>query len=149
MIDKASRNKFAELIRSLASGLVTNDEFEDRLFLEVDFQDKAIIGVFSYGAWSLYSDNKEYRLKGSEALVPEEKTYAAKLVLFLRSNYEYEWPIKERKRSLLHKLTFGILGEIEPDPWLNVGDEQFWPFLNENQFNQAKKEFGYLGINRT
>lgn len=31
MIDREARNKLAELMRSLSSGLITNDEFEDEL----------------------------------------------------------------------------------------------------------------------
>ncbi len=148
MIDRESRNKFCELIRSLTAGLITNDEFEDRLSL-IDFEDKAIWGVFHYGAWSLYSDLKEYKLEGNEALRPEERAYVTKLVLFLKSDYEYEWPDATRKKSVLYRFTFGMFGEIAPDPWLNVGEEKYWPFLNKKQYEHAKSNYGYLGISST
>ena len=46
MIDRDARNKLAENLRSLASGLITNDEFEDSI---PQSDDKAIIEIFSNG----------------------------------------------------------------------------------------------------
>ncbi|RCU45207.1 hypothetical protein DU002_15910 [Corallincola holothuriorum] len=145
MIDQESRIQFAELIRSLCSGNITNDDFED----SVPFQseDRAISAVFYYGAWGIYSDMKEYKLRGKNRLSREDKEYAAKLILFLKSGFEYEWPVRNRKRSLLHRFTFGLFGEIEPDPWSLVGDKTAWPFLNISQLEQAKRQYGYLGKN--
>jgi hypothetical protein len=149
MINRNSRNKFAELLMSLASGQITNDEFEDRLLQEVDLADHALMGIFHNGAWGLYSDTREYRLQDSDALTSEERQYVAKLVLFLKSDYEYEWPVGDRKRSLLHRLSFGRLGKDNRELWDITGDIKYWPFLCEEHFENAKKEFGYLGIKPT
>lgn len=134
---------------SLAAGQISNDEFEDRLLQETDRTDHAFMGKFHNGAWSLYSDNKEYRLDGPDTLTSEEKRYVAKLVLFLKSDYEYKWPVDDRKRSLLHRLSFGHFGKDNREIWDKTGDISYWPFLSEEQLENAKKEFGYLGINST
>ncbi len=149
MIDRKSRNIFAALIRKLAAGLITNDEFEEQLLGNVDSEDDAIRNVFDYGAWSLYSDHKEYRLKNNDALSSEDKAYAAKLILFLKSDYEYMWPPIIEARSILHRLSFGLLGKMNKCNLSEIGDINSWPFLNEEQFEQAKKSHGYLGINHT
>jgi len=89
MIDRNARNKLAELIRSLVTGRITNDELEDALPASTD---DAVWEVFHNGAWCLYSDLKEYKLRGKDALLPEDKSVVARWVLFLKSDYEYKWP---------------------------------------------------------
>ena len=65
MVDRAARNQLAELLRSLASGSISNDEFEDSIPIT---EDAAIHDIFLNGGWGLYSDNKEYKLRGKHAL---------------------------------------------------------------------------------
>lgn len=48
MIDRTARNKLAELLRSLAAGLITNDEFEKSI---PESNDKAINEVFFNGGY--------------------------------------------------------------------------------------------------
>ena len=81
MIDRNSRNRLAELLRSLASGQITNDEFETSI---QESKDKAIVEVFSNGGWTLYSDMKEYKLNGKNALETVVKKEVAKWVLFFK-----------------------------------------------------------------
>jgi len=58
MIDRSARNKLAELLRSLAAGLISNDEFEDTM---PKSKDKAINEVFFNGGWVLFlKSNYEY-----------------------------------------------------------------------------------------
>lgn len=70
MIDRSARNKLAELLRSFASGLISNYEFEDSIPIS---EDKAIYKVFFSGGWMLYCDMKEYKLKGKDVLEKIEK----------------------------------------------------------------------------
>ena len=92
MIDREARNTLAELIRSLSSGLITNDEFENAI---PNSMDDAIMEVFSNGAWCLYSDMKEYKLKGKDALTEDDRSMVARWVLFLKTDFEYfEEPVK-------------------------------------------------------
>jgi len=50
MIDRSSRNQLAELIRALCAGLISNDQFEDRL--PRSSEDPAIYEVFFNGCQS-------------------------------------------------------------------------------------------------
>jgi len=142
MIDRAARNKLAGLLRGLASGLISNDEFEDSI---PDSDDKAIFEVFFNGGWQLYSDTMEYKLKGKDALEKAVKKVVARWVLFLKSNYEYSWPNVPFSKRVLHVLTFGLLGTTCAKVWSATGDVDVWPFLKEEHFTKAKQEHGYLG----
>jgi hypothetical protein len=77
MVDRESRTKLGELIRHLAAGQITNDEFEDRL-LPLGSADPAVWEVFSSGAWCLYSDLWEYRLTGKYRLPKEARREVAR-----------------------------------------------------------------------
>ena len=142
MIDRTARNKLAELLRSLAAGLITNDEFEDSI---PESNDKAIKEVFFNGGWSLYSDMKEYKLNGQDALEAVVKKEVARWVLFLKSNYEYNWPNVPLLQRALHMLTFGLLGTSYEKVWRSAGDVDVWPFLKTAHFTKAKEKHGYLG----
>src|SRR5271170_4935429 len=89
MTDKSARTKFAELIRQLAAGLITNDQFEDRLPQNVDH---AIHEVYFNGVWGLYSDLYEYRLVGKHSVPKEARRVLGRFILFLKSDLEYKWP---------------------------------------------------------
>ena len=146
MIDRSARNKLAELLRGLASGLISNDEFEDSI---PESEDKAINEVFFNGGWMLYSDMKEYKLKGKDALERVVKEEVARWVLFLKSNYEYSWPNVPILQRLLHTLTFGLFGTSYAKVWAASGDIDVWPFLKAEHFARAKEEHGYLGKQNT
>ncbi len=142
MIDRNARNQLADLLRSLASGLITNDEFEN---LIPKSKDKAINEVFYQGGWSLYSDMKEYKLKGKDALDRVVKKEVARWVLFLKSNYEYSWPSIPFIQRAIYGLTFGLFGTSYVKVWSLAGDVDVWPFLKNEHFTKAKEEYGYLG----
>ncbi len=146
MIDRASRNRLAELIRSLSSGQISNDEFEDSI---PESNDDAIRQVFSHGAWCLYSDMKEYKLKGKDALSRDDRTIVARWVLFLKTDIEYIWPSATFKEDFLKCISLGIFGQSTLDKWKVHGNVELWPFSNIEQFNKAKKENGYLGVQYT
>ena len=146
MIDRVARNKLAELIRSLSSGQISNDEFEDAI---PDTADDAIRQVFSHGVWCLYSDMKEYKLKGKDALSDEVRSIVARWVLFLKSDIEYNWPSTTFKEDFLKCISLGVFGQSTLDKWHAYGDVNLWPFPNVECFNKAKKENGYLGVQYT
>ena len=90
MIDQRARNRMAELVRHLVAGLITNDEFEDRLPAS---SDPAIHELFYLGVWTLYSDLSDYRLTGADAIGGEERHEVARYILFLKAGLEYRWPL--------------------------------------------------------
>ena len=99
MIDRESRTQLSELIRHLVAGRMTNDEFENRLSLRS--ADPTVCEVFLSGAWCLYSDLWEYRLTGKYRLPKQARREAARWILFLTTDLEYEWPRLGRWRGLL------------------------------------------------
>ena len=141
MIDRIARSKLSELIRSLVSGNITNDEFEEKI---PDSEDAAIREIFSHGAWRLYSDIKEYKLKGIEALTSTDRSLSARWILFLRTDLEYKWPYPNNNQRFLTIVTLGIFGQSTLEKWQEYGDVDFWPFKDKNEFTIAKRNNGYL-----
>ena len=141
MIDRDGRNKLAELVRGLASGLITNDQFEDSI---PSSNDKAISEVYCKGAWFLYDDLRGYKLKGKYALSAEDKSVVARWVLFLKTDLEYEWPSPLFRERFLHFASLGLFGKSTKELWNETGIIELWPFLSEAQLIEAKKGKGYL-----
>lgn len=146
MIDRESRNKLAELIRSLAAGVISNDEFEDAL---PQSKDDAVLEIFHHGAWCLYSDMKEYKLKGKEVLSDQERSVVARWILFLKSDIEYQWPSASFRDRLLNSISLGVFGQSTLEKWQEHGELACWPFTDSVQYNKAKLGNGYLGAKTT
>lgn len=90
MTDRDSRDRLAFALRQFASGLVTNDEFDDKAFAAFSHRrdDPALAELATYG-WLHYDDMRTYRLRGRYALSPEERKSIARAVLFLKTDQEY------------------------------------------------------------
>jgi hypothetical protein len=80
-IDTKARRKLAEALRHLVSGVITNDEFEDRLARS---QDEAVVAVYEQ-AWTLYDDLHEHRLTDKWRISDDAKQVIARWILFLYS----------------------------------------------------------------
>ena len=147
MVDRAARNKLAEAIRALASGLITNDEFEDKR-LPHSKEDTAISEVFSKGAWLLYSDLEEYSLSGFHQLDEKTKSVVARWVLFLRTDLPYEWPVSNIGQGLLrfiaNILTLGAANKSYESKYQACGDIEVWPFLRQADYELAMQNPVYL-----
>lgn len=145
MVDRAARDRAAELIRHLASGQITNDEFEDAL---PETSDSAVSEVFRHGAWFLYSDTSEYRLTGKDALPRKVRPDIARWLLFLKSDLEYEWPIQPAWGCLvypiLNVLTLGCFACLSRMDWAQRGHADVWPFIRRADYEEALKHPPYL-----
>ena len=129
MVDPANRAQFAEGLRHLVSGTITNDQFEDWHYQ--NSKDPAIAEIFILATWPLYSDLKEHRLRGEHALTEGMKLDLARCILFLRTDLEYEWPKKVGFKATL-RAYFG-------NPWRNCGgDNTVWPFFRREDYREAK-----------
>jgi hypothetical protein len=146
-IDRAARNQLAEAIRALAAGLITNDQFEDKR-MPYSNTDPAINEVYSKGAWCLYSDLQEYRLKGRHKLDEQTKKNVARWVVFLKTDLPYEWPVPTPRESLLrffaNLLTLGMANRRHIAELKRQGDAEVWPFIRRCDFEAALKEPKYL-----
>jgi len=145
MIDTPARKKSAKLLRHLAAGLITNDQYEDS---QPRSADPAIYQIFYHGGWPLYSDLYEHRLRGKKSLPAEVKHGVARVILFLRSDLSYEWPVltgwRELGWSFLSLFTFGCIGRKRYRHWMQFGDHDVWPFFRRADFEQAKLRRVYL-----
>ena len=146
MIDRIARDKFAELLRHLTAGQISNDEFENRLPLKS--KDPAVNKIFWHGAWALYSDMSTYKLIGECRLSKSSRRDVARWILFLKSDLEYEWPFWRSLHFfpgyLLIVLSFGLLIPIAKRRLTKCGDQEVWPFIRKSDFEHALANPPYL-----
>ncbi|MEO8484384.1 MAG: hypothetical protein ABI634_19410 [Acidobacteriota bacterium] len=151
-IDRGGRDRLAAGIRHLASGAVTNLEFEDRA--EFDSPDPAIQAVFWGGPWQLYSDFRSYRLRGPDRLPNSVRREAARWILFLKTDLPYEWPPARRGlRGLAYSIawlagslaTAGLIRVWAKRSYAQLGDISVWPFIHRSDYDVALKTAPYLG----
>jgi hypothetical protein len=95
MIDRAARDKLADDLCLLIAGEMTNDQF-DNTKPDEPCSDLGVTACWEFG-YCLHSSDLlfPYRLRGRHAVSPEAREVAHRVVLFLKSDLEYEWP-KER-----------------------------------------------------
>jgi hypothetical protein len=108
MIDKERRKKLALHLRHLSVGLITNDDFEERIIEDVsdgwlpeqyyrsekaksDSEDPIIKPMLEL-CWGLYDDTRQHKLIRSDQLTKEASKIIARCILFLHADKEYEWP---------------------------------------------------------
>ena len=147
MIDREARDILAESFRHLVAGQISNDQFEDRLRRS---RDPGVNEVYFCGAWPLYDDLHEHKLTGKWAIKPEHKPIAARYLLFLKTNLEYEWPRRTGTRQLLagllSLLTLGLFGRVfnRIRDKRSGGDQHVWPFFRQGDYEMALRQHPYL-----
>jgi hypothetical protein len=145
MIDRTARTQLAEAIRALAAGLITNDEFEDRVPSSLD---PAVRKVFDRGAWGLYSDTSEYKLVGRHRLPDLARPEIARWVLFLKTDRPYAWPVAGpiliSVQVLLAFLTFGVSRYFFHRHFSKHGEVEVWPFIRREHYQEALLAPPYL-----
>lgn len=167
MIDTAKRKKLAFHLRHLAVGLITNDEFEDRLMEDVTngrfpteyyketkgiIYDPAIRPLVEE-CWCMYDNLDEYKFTGCHKLSDPQLREIARWILFLQSDEEFEWPYFDIINPLLRlswrdfflcvcSLGFYFLKIVrnKKQQYLDMqksGDYAYWPFLCREHYEQA------------
>lgn len=146
MIDRISRDRLAEQIRHLVAGVITNYEYEDRIV--TGSRDPAV-GEIYWVIWQLYDDLHEHRLTGT--ISKEDRRVIARLILFLKSDLEYEYPHSSPLFGLLlvlgSILMHGILGFLTLlfTQLLRQNDApSFWPFMRLSDYETALTRPPYL-----
>lgn len=145
MIDRRARDQLADAIRALVSGRISNDEFERRCPRS---SDPAVSEVFSQGAWMVYSDLREYRLRGKHRLSIRERKEVARWILFLKGERPYEWPTLTGLPGLVFfvtaVVTLGISRKLYRRQFEAAGEIEVWPFIRREHFDEALKTPVYL-----
>jgi hypothetical protein len=136
MIDRPGRAGLAEHLRRLASGRLTNAEFDG---IRLDHsEDEALVAIGDAG-WSLYDDFFVYRLRGHRALNSHALDAVARCILFLDSDLPYEWPVRRPtvKSLLWTLLTVGTWLRRDRRRWEASGPYHVWPFFRESDYQRA------------
>lgn len=146
MIDRVARDKLAEKVRHFVAGLSDNFEFDDAVW-SIRTKDRGVVRVRE-AMWHVYDDLKRHKLKGKWALTEKQKEVVYRFIVFLKSDSEYRWPTRLSSnpfvRLLLGLTTFGIGLRYLDKKWEAHGAPDVWPFLTEEEFNEAKRNPVYL-----
>ena len=175
MVDKERRKKLALHLRHLSVGLITNDDFEERVMDDVtkgwlpeqyhrskesNFDDPIIRPMLEL-CWCLYNDTEEHKLTGRHKLSGEQLKDIARFILFLHSDFEYEWnyidPTNPLLRLSFKELLLSVLtlGQYYRDKkrqreqdfieMKNIGDFDYWPFIKREKYEEQLKTQPFLG----
>jgi hypothetical protein len=141
VIDRGARTKLAVAIRHLASGRITNDQFDDQLTRDVRKSRDLGVQAIRWAAWMLYDDLHEHRLDGDHALGRTGRRHVARWILFLKSNQEYDWPDPPTWLRFLvlvpNILTFNLVGAAMRRWRDHRGDADVWPFIRRGDLLRA------------
>ena len=122
-------------------GRASNDELEDGWPRSGD----PALREVARELWTTYDDLSEYRLDPSELARGRSQLYP-RVVLFLRSSLEYEWPVessgplKELAVLLLAVATLGrsrMLHAPARRRFERTGEIEVWPFIRSSDFELA------------
>jgi hypothetical protein len=135
-IDRAARDRLSLGLRRLASGRLTNAEFDE--VMVYDSSDEALVAI-SHAGWSLYDDFFVYRLRGRRALTRKALEQVARCVLFLDTDLPYDWPPSRPtlSRLVLTLVTFGHTLRRARQQWEASGPSRVWPFFRETDYQVA------------
>ena len=147
-VDRDGRDRYAELLRHFAAGILTNDEYETAFFALDErrgVRDRAIDAVFG-AMWLTYDDFRTHRLRGKWALDRPARRNVARAVAFLYSDEPYRWPRPSVAGCLLNLLTLGAYGRWRTPPAYCPsafgpvplgGDARHWPFWSRADLRRA------------
>ena len=149
MISRTDRNRLAENLRHLATGQITNREFEESCEQSVigSSGDPAISEIEHRLVWPQYDDFHRHTLSGEHALTDGIRKDFARAILFLKTDLEYEWQIKRGIRGFINS-TFRIHPFCRTPPvLLEDGPVRYWPFYRKSDYLEALKNPRYLQSN--
>lgn len=146
MIHRESRDRLAIALRHFVAGLITNDDLED---VDIDRRDRGAAAVQDI-SWRLYDDMKCHYAVNEHGIDKQEKRYVTRLIAFLYTDNEYQWPENSFREGELVGFfgaicNFIMLGRANKNSrirWLEfteAGDFSVWPFLSRAEFNKAIK----------
>ena len=131
MIDRQARDSAAEILRQFFSGRFSQFDFEERFPGSTDPAIRAV----DHTVWCFYDDFREHKMTGEWKLTPEWKRAIARWVMFLHSDFEYEWPnvsypgLRPLKRTFFRK---------KEKRFMESGDYGVWPFISKASYESAK-----------
>ncbi|MEO0442463.1 MAG: hypothetical protein AAFZ92_01805 [Pseudomonadota bacterium] len=146
-IDRSARDKTAELLRHFVSGQMTNFDFEDK---SPNTRDMAVNAICD-SIWVFYDDFDEHKLTEKNSLAWDAKSIVSRWILFLYSDYKYEWPLISHPgvRPLNHSFFSKLLGAEKKEKYfMSRGDYQVWPFFRVEDYEESKKSPSLLAYGK-
>jgi hypothetical protein len=139
MIDRAGRDAAAAALEGFRSGMITNEEFEDKW--PSTSSEPALFQIREH-LLPTYDETSEYKLSPSSIGRERDELYR-RVILFLRSSEEYRWPYVPRSglmSLLLAIATLGVSRLVSLPRRLRFrrsGDIPLWPFVTEEDFHRV------------
>lgn len=136
MIDRAARNKAAEVLRHFISGRIINYDFEKGMQASKD----PALWAIEDSVWCFYDDFEKHKLDGKWALPQEVKKEMERWIIFLHSDNEYLWP--KISHPGLRRFQHGFFSRLANRPekekiFMATGDYSVWPFFDRKKYDQA------------
>jgi hypothetical protein len=133
VIDREARDRLALSLRRLGSGRVTASEHDEECSSLCGSPDPVIQAVAEVTYWA-FCDFGPERYDGRNRLSATARRDIARVVIFLRSDYEYLWPSEHDwsiVRYIIHRLSFRFIriSSEEVARWEQVVEERAWPFV--------------------
>ena len=138
MIDIASRRKAAEVTRRFIAGQISNRAFETAF---PSSQDPAISAIEDT-LWCCYDDFEEHCLKGTWSVTEQTSSIMFRCLIFLYTDEQYQWPTISYPG--VRPIKYGLFGRLlnrhkKQHTFLTAGDIAYWPFINKERYDNAKK----------
>lgn len=118
MVDREGRRQYGQLIRQLASGRMTIEEYEDKCWGIPDRQNDPAIREIELEILLLCEGSAADQKTGRPKLSREARRNVARAVLFLQSDKEYRWPkeVWDGSVFLITAFLLVLLFVVLPDP---------------------------------
>jgi hypothetical protein len=139
VIDRSLRGQLVILLRELSEASAGRNQFR----APFSRSDDLAVREVAEQAWLLCRDLPEPGSADRKKIFREARGEISRWTLFLESEREYEWPVLPKWARILgflpSVLTFGLFWA--PYRWWfkRSGDAQVWPFIDEKQFQDARK----------
>ncbi len=102
--------------------------------------------------WQLYDDLQEHKVD-LDSFSEDERKMLSRIILFLKTDLEYQWPSLRAKAPLFRLLanifTLGVYTRRKDKEIESVGDFEYWPFISKADFDSANTNPPYLSKQRT
>ena len=144
MVDRSTRDSARGLLRNFIDCKLTNDEFHAQF---PDSENDAALRAIRSNVWMFYSDLHTHKLAGKHKPNAEVSALLGRCVLFLRSDFEFEWPVPKigiaNILPNLRRRAREFMG-MSPDSVpvraaSNGGDQTVWPFFRRSDYDTRCK----------
>jgi|ERR1700680_219044 len=141
MVNREKRDTARALIRGLASGDLTNEDFENEY--PRDSTDRALRAIYQR-LWFYWDDLKTHKLTDRYALSEDAAKLFSRSSAFLATDLEYEWPSVGPSALLIVLRILGLRAAAksrerhELEQLYSLGDFDSWPFLRTLESDQTK-----------